>query len=727
MSTQQDRTKMSATATKLLLGLAVPASALGVLLGMCMAPAAAQTLEEIIVTATKRESRLQDIPVAVTAIDADTIQSTGATRLEDLTFLVPSLVADNFLSVLNSFSIRGIGGTSDNVGIEQPVSVYVDGVYVGRGVAFNTPFLDVERVEVLRGPQGTLFGRNTIAGVIQVITERPDEQSFHAGGEVSIGNFDLRQFRGNLTGPLTDRVSGKVSLVWRERDGYAHNIFLNEDVNDVDDTAALAQLQFKPTDSLTALFSLDYAKSNDRDGYQDILQGDNFNGDAFDYRVNSEGRNFSEREIQGGSATIEYTFGNGIDFTSISAYREYEADNDRDQDHSSQAIVNTGRFEDQQQFSQEFRLSSRAGETFEWLVGLFYFDQDVEALTRVDFGADFVIPSTQARIPAEVSQEAFSAFVSGTFHVSDKFRVSGGLNWTTENKDLVFEQSTNFPLFPNIPQFTDSLTDDAVSPTASLEYNWADDVLTYLKWSRGYKSGGFNATLVTSATALIDVQFDPEFADVAELGLKTSWKEGRIIANVTGFYTDYTDLQVQSFNGTDFTITNAAEASIEGVELDLSARPLDGLLVGVGLGWMDGKFDSFPGAAIDPVTGLPVDFAGNQLPAAPDFSGYATVEYLRPVGERVSLRLRGEYEYRDGRFTDNQNSETFKQQSYSVVNALIGLESATGRWRISAWGKNLTSEEYLITGFPLRFPGAVSDFIALNVPRTWGVEVGFRY
>ena len=706
-------------------------------------------IDEIVVRATKTgEERLLDVPISVSVVGPQEIQDQTASLLSDLSTKIPNVQAGPG-SLSPGYVIRGISSQSGgDAGFAPAVGVYVDEVFLGRDRAFNFVLNDVESVEVLRGPQGTLYGKNTIGGTVNLTTRRPTDE-FEFLGDITYGTDDLFQLRGSVSGPLVEeRLRLRVSGIFKDRDGYVDNRFRGEDVNDDDEWGGRFMLQALPSDNLLVEWSGDYYESDDTSVLEttqllfppippfDVIPPQI----ADDRKVDLNTKDFAERDLWGTSLRLEYDW-DGYTLTSITAYREYDSDFRDDSDATPLDMFDVGREENLEQFSQEIRLASPRDVPVPWLVGLYYYDSDLESFRGIRVGEGFptillgapplppgFVETAQTNV--EIDTESFAAFASASYDITERLTISAGLRFTRVEKDETYAQfydqtpSILVPLFAIVvPPTSDDFTDNEFSGDVSLSYAFSDLHVGYVKYSRGFKAGGFQADVISPPpfTAPTTLDFDPEFVDSYEVGFKSVWLEGRFGANLAAFYYDYDDKQERVNTGVSFIISNAAEADAWGLEAELFAEPVPGLELFGSYGYLDAEYDDFLNAT-GPGMG---DFSGNELVGAPRRTGSLIAQYTTPLeyGQGLELTLRGEADYSDEFFTNTANANVVERDRSMIYNARIGVRS--DRWGLYLYGKNLNDEDILGGGVDLLGSAIVARTI--NRDREFGVELRFRY
>jgi iron complex outermembrane receptor protein len=704
-------------------------------------------LEEVIVTATRRATSLQDVPVAVTALPSFVLEQALAFNTEDIVALVPSLTLQKGMNPRSSsFNIRGIGTQSFSTAVEPSVSTMVDGVVMGRSGQSFLQLLDVERVEVLRGPQGTLFGRNSSGGVIHVITKDPSREF---EGEVMGTAVEDDEYRAGTTvsGPFTETVAGRLTAFGSHVDGWIHNFYDGDDRNESDDWSLRGKLMWDATDNLALRWSSDYTDKDCKCSQPTIrsmdpdevvleiispVQPGKKNTD-----VNNDGDMQLEVKSWGHSLQADWDYGEFL-LTSITAYREWNEDFDEDVDNRPDRLFDLEQEGtlDQEQFTQELRLASPLGERFNYVVGAFYFDQQVNrTFDRTIFTinhADFTVDTKN-----------YALFGEATYNLSESLRLIAGGRYTKDDISYDFESYAD-PI-PDISYLTDETDESDFSPKLALEWIVNDDVMTYLSYVHGYKGPGFS---LTATTAMLTPRIDPETADAYELGLKSTLWDGRLILNVAAFYTEYKDWQAEAYvPGEDsdgeealgvYEASNAGEVSTRGLELDVTAQLTDNLQFFGGLTLVDAEIDEFKegpctfgqsyrGECTDGVQ----DLSGGDLPFSPDWKINLMFNYLIPL-ENASFdgMLVANFSAQDDeQYSVTQDTYTI-QDGYEVLDLSAAILDKEDVYRVTVFVKNALDNHY-VQGI-----GSTSEFLIPNgylqqVPKTYertaGVEVRLRW
>ena len=680
-------------------------------------------VEEIVVTATKMgETRLQETPIAITAFTADQMNKTGVKEVRDLMAMTPNLnIAQN--SSFAQIYIRGIGSNNVFAGSDPSSTIHIDGVYMARPTAYFFNFLDVERVEVLRGPQGTLYGRNSVGGTINVISRKPDND-LRVKLQGTVGNYDFYRGEGMISGPLIeDKLAASVAVMRSKRDGYLENIVPGiKDIDSEDVWTVRGQLRATPSEALEILLRADYTKDDGQvAGNVKLLEPyapfeDAILGDYRKVALGSEG--YMERKNRGVSLEVNYDFSDAAKLTSLTAYRKGTLISAGDTDATSDLRLITSWFEKQDQFSQEFNLSGR-WDRLGYVFGLYYFEEEIDPNSTGE-GVNNFLAGIIANFSPLVKTETWSAYGQATYDLTEKFSVTAGIRYTEEDKKFdqdftIFSMAAGNPVVANIMYEADD-TYKAWTPKFGIEFKPVEDVMLYASATRGFKSGGFNFASRNAGQG-----FDPEYLWSYEAGIKSDLLDRRLRLNATGFYYDYTNLQVQSFLTPGvIDITNAADAKVKGLEIEVLTRPVAGLEIGANLAHLDATYKNYPEA---PITAGTFDASGNRLNSAPKWNYSLFGQYDFSVGNAGDVFIRGEYSWRSRQYFTVVNDDIQTQGSYELLNASIGFTTADERWQIIAYGRNLTDEEYIVSSgsFTARPAGRVGE------PRTYGLRVAFQY
>jgi iron complex outermembrane receptor protein len=697
------------------------------------AAAAADTLEEIVVSARMRDEDLRDVPISIVAIGAEALAQRGATELRNLGDVVPNvIIGTSNQERRTNLVIRGISTEARSIGQETGVGVYLDGVYTGRAETYNQRLPDIAQVEFLRGPQGTIFGKNTIAGAISLTTLKPSDE-FAGSLSLDGGNYGHAEAVGFLSGPIKEGVLfGKIAAYGLTEDGYARNEFNDTRAGSKLQDGVRVQLRATPSDQLEVSFSADVNRIDSEPYRAEVTRG-TFGNEPGAFTFTEAYKSWEHIDYSGAALTVNYALASGHSLTSITAFRQSQWETLGDETWNGFEHAWAEYEQSSDYASQELRLASPSGEKIEYVAGLYYSYQESDTHTPVFIGdglADILgIPHGWQSFDqrADVTTDGYAAFANATYHFADRWAATVGGRYTYEQKDLNFQQfdPNGLGFVPNIGPLTDEYSDGEFTPTASLMYSLNQSWNFYATYSSGYKSGGFNVDVLSTPN---NIGFDAERVANFELGAKAVLFNGRAQANLAVFYMDYKDLQVTQYDPDTFSnyIGNAASASVSGIEFDLVAQPTSHLNITAGLGLLDASFDRF-------IDQYGVDLKGNDLPFAPSFSASLAAEYSWSIGSAVGAFVRLEGAYRDGAYPDVQNDPRNQLESYTLTNARAGLRLGDG-WTLEAYARNLTDELYAVNRTtqrpllsflpPFAYDETTTTF---GAPRTYGVKLTTRF
>lgn len=696
-------------------------------------------ISQIIVSAQRREQNILEVPISITTVNDIELDRLGAHRFRDLEFAVPNLTFTGPPSNASPIiTLRGISSEVSNAGFESSLSVYVDGVYQGRPTSFNQDLVNVERIEILRGPQGTLFGKNTIAGAVLITNPLPGNET-EASVAAEYSRFETFRVNGSVSGPLAgDKLAARLSAFTVQSDGYMRNEFTGENINGENAVGASTHLRFTVGDGAELHLRGDYMRDRREFVFAEqtianvtapVIPGS--------FTTSLDGDLDEDRDIGGVSLTAEIPVGSHS-ITSVTAWRFADSTNLGDVDGGPVRSLNQTFIDDQWQFSQEVRIASAEGGRLDYLVGLFGYYEEVDTDRTFDVDNNLLVslgvpPFLQIPAPVflrgvgKVETMNLALFAHGTYAVTEQLTLIAGLRFNYEEKDLEFEQTSEFPL-PILFGFIDFADQDSVSyenlsPTVSLTFSPTEQITAYARFSKGFKGGGWNLGIQSAGTNLgtaESIGFDPEKLTAYEIGLKGAVFDGALFFGLAVFHMAYNDLQVRQFDP-DFgisRITNAGKATSQGIEVDFDLRPADGFSLSGGLGYLDATFDEFRNAA-----GPGVDFDGNRLPNSAKLTAHFAAEVQRPLGNLGDLVGRVEYSYRGNVFFDGSNDPVISERGFGLVNGRIGLTASEGGWEIFLWGKNLAGKDYATTAGPAFFGGLLTNF---GLPRTYGIRARLK-
>ncbi|WP_158533984.1 TonB-dependent receptor domain-containing protein [Hyphomonas pacifica] len=671
----------------------------------------------VIVSALKRDEELQDVPAPITSFSAPELELSGLQNLRDVARLTPNFVGSTFNNTQPIFAIRGGSNTFSAIATSKPIVIYVDEIYLPRFSSADFDLFDVERVEVLRGPQGTFFGRNAAAGAIILTTEAPSLDTFEARFSAEVGNLDAYGLRGSLNGPLSDDFAGKLSLSRVERSGYGRDLLSGREQDDLARTSVRGALLWQPNSRFEALLSADYA--SDRNGGRTLSvigQGDR------NRRTSQLGidQRF-ERAIFGGSLRLTYSTPAG-DWISITGARLSESDEAFGFSGLNFALLNSGFqqvdhiSESPSSLTQEFRFVSTETGTFNFVAGLYLLAEDSNRIVdRERFAAGAGRLIAELRVDQNVETEAYAAYADGTWRLSDTVDLTAGLRYSVETRTASLD--FNDAMLPTASFSSSGLDEsfDALTPRAALVWRPSEDATYYASATRGFTAGGFNTEADTIEE--FSAPFGPETITSYEIGAKFNLSGRRGYLNLAAFHQDYDDKQEFVLTpDTGFgTIVNAAEATLEGVEIEAGWRLNDVVSASLSYGYLDARYDDFR-------IGDGPGNTGNRLGSSPrhQFALGLEGEWLLLEG-RAQLYGRTDISYTDAYFTGATNDPDLLIEGYGLFGGTIGLRSADGGVALELFGSNLLDEDYVLIP---------SDFVVqseyLGPPRLYGVRLRLK-
>ena len=758
---------MNRVLKKSLLALAISASA-GAVNGAM--------LEEIVVTAQQRAESLQDVPVSVAAVTAEKMSNAGIVDLQGLSELVPNF-SINETGISTTVTIRGIS-SGINPGFEQSVGIYNDGIFYGRDQLARIPMMDMERVEILRGPQGILFGKNSIAGAVSQVSAKPTDEfegSATALYEPDHGEQDLRLV---LSGPISENVSGRIAILDRTLDGYIFNTVSGQDEQQEEEQVMRASLRWDVSEDVTANLKVSRSTfdtvGRNMEVYNSIGAPDHISvlnsipSDAvpapvesgLNYSADNNGH-FSNNEVSDVTLTVDWDM-DGFSLTSVTGFVEYEFDESCDCDFSGAAIFDAARQEEYEQFSQEFRFTSDLGGDFDYIGGLFFQSTELKYKDQISLPTPTLIgdvlaglaPTLAPFAPGASTDRSFNqegdlwaAFAQGTWTLTDELRVTVGGRYTQENKDadrtqqhkavaafggqyqspVVVDQISGaynalWGIFAIEPYETivGELDDSSFTPVVTVEWDANEDTMAYLTWTKGFKSGGFDARSNGHPDAAVanagnpisgnpitgSWEFDREEATSIELGSKMTLADGAAELNIALYMTEYSDLQVSQFDGTlGFNVTNAGEATVQGLEADGRWAVTDNVTLTGSAAYLDFNYDKFPnsqcyfGQTPDSAdfAGL-CDVGGERKEYTPELQANIGAAWMGDVGEGLVLNASIDLVYMDDYLYASNLDPRTKQDASTQVSARVAISDSEGAWEVALLGRNLTDETVINFG-----------------------------
>lgn len=683
------------------------------------AQAQQDTVDEIVVTAQRRSERLQDVPVTVTAFGATQIEEAHIVGVQDIITRTPGLSFDAFPASEPRLFIRGIGSSDRGSGGDPSAAVFLDEIYLGRPSAIAFDVFDIERIEVLKGPQGTLYGRNVVGGAINVITKAPDLTGLAGALEGTLGDFDRRELAGMVNAPFAGGLAAvRLSGSLRKHDGYTTSTVTGGDLEAGDTRSARAQLLLEPTDRLRIHLTADTTTDRGTGPANHVLftsRPDRYplSLDPDKSLATMDGR--QDRDTYGLRGEVSWA----LPFATLSylgSYRDvdYESYYDFDGSNGTRGI-DGGDVEHSELSSHEIRLLSPEDSKAAWVLGAYSY----RAKTDRTVVNDTINFAGRERVVQDADLESYAFYGDVTYPFNDRLNLIAGLRYTRDEKDYhivnLGPQSfqTVFPLDARA-----SASFDAVTWRLGFDYHIAPDQMVYGMISRGFKSGGFQDA-PSSPTAAV-TPFNPEYATQYELGLKQQLFDNRLTWNNSIYLIDYTDLQTGQTVGLAKITNNAGKATIKGYETSLTWRIGGGFDLGVNYAYTDATFDDF--ATVDD-NNNPINLAGNRLSRSPKNKLTLAPSYTLELANGGELRATAEYRYESLIYDDNSNLEPEVRQPSEFVDANAGYTSPDGVWTFSVWGKNLTDERTrtLQVFFNSTF------FVAYNAPRTYGATLRWNF
>ncbi|MBN7796782.1 TonB-dependent receptor [Parahaliea mediterranea] len=726
-------------------------------------------LEELVVTAQKREQSLQEVPIALSAFGGDAIKQLGATDFTGLTSVTPGFSVSGASAAFPSPYIRGIGSNVTSVGSDPSVGVYIDGVYASRKGGALSDLMDIQRVEVLKGPQGTLFGRNAIGGAINIITAKPENALAGRVG-VEVGSYNSRAISGVVNVPLVDgtlllRASGSA----RKRDGWQDNVLGGPDGDSRDRANARVKLAWLPSDSVDVAFSSSWNRTDEVATYAEgviadpgligglpvgeLAQVDDdekaLNGNRNPWGLPSDRGPLVpifERSMRAHALEVSWDINEALTLTSLTAYRTYETSAAREYDGTEYLIGNNEiSTEGNDTFSQEFRVNG-GSDTADWFVGASASREAADMRFMIGLadilGANGGQPFYEDSF-VQADTDSYALYGDYTWHVGSNLNVTVGGRYSYDDKSIDYGNPPQVDgaaglgglgfIMPIPVQFLDadgnpyatelseSWTD--FSPRLVVDYFVNNDIMLFASLARGYKSGGFNTypSVVQDATspdflkvvAETTVPVDPETTLNLELGVKSSWLDERLVLNASVYAMEYDELQVEVITGQTVQLANAGKATSRGVEAEANYQLAPGLKVMLNAAWMDTEYDEFFRGG--------VDYAGTPLRFSPKWTGSLGVDYSIQLPDIGELRTFVNYAYKG----DHLLSETYEEGSYSMLNARFSLYSSNGAWELALFGNNLTDESYL-SNYVEQVAGFGFTSANRNEPRTYGAELVYQ-
>ncbi len=703
----------------------------------------ATTLDSVKVTARKREETLQEVPVAVTAFTSEALDKLNVKDLGDLDAQVPNLTvyaARGSTSTVTAY-IRGVGQADPLWGVDPGVGIYLDDVYIARPQGALLDVFDVERIEVLRGPQGTLYGKNTIGGAIKYISRGlPQETTGFAS--VTVGNYNQLDVKAALGGEIGGKDSGlrgRVSVASMNRDGFGTNTYTGQQVSDKEINAVRVQLGAYSQDDFDVQVAFDYM--DDQSGVRGakMLRANPLAAayppldDRYDIR--SGMKNINDTEMKGASVTANWRPSDDWAFKYVAAKRESDTETNIDFDTTPRPLVDVRAFYSDSQVSQEFQANYDGGGRARGVMGLYWFNGDAGGQVLNYFWNPLLATGLTNPLFGDtqgvVNTKSIALYADWTFDLTDRLKLDVGARYTDEDKHAIalnrFYTSTQYQTsWGTAANFNKTVNFKNVSPKVSLDYQITPDIMVYGLASRGFKSGGYNIRANTTAVPRSGEPFDDEKVDSFEIGGKMSFLDQRLFLNLSAFHNKYQDIQLsvftsymlpngsQSFFG-DFT--NAGKGTVNGVEVEYQFLPTANWLISGNLAWLDAKYDEFISSG--------VNIANTQrFTNAPEFSGALNVEYRTDLANGGNLSARVGYSYQSEVWPTTDLSPLIRQDGYGLLNAGV-IWKVNDAWSLSLQGTNLADEEYRTTGYNIAAYGVLTGFY--GPPRQYSLTARYDF
>jgi iron complex outermembrane receptor protein len=696
----------------------------------------AMELTEVIVTAQKRAENIQGVPISMVAVQGDKILKQDTNTIDAIQSYVPGLVVNNLNSGFSSYTyMRGSGTSQGNAGADPSIAYFVDEVYIGGKSGLQFDLLDIDHVEVLKGPQGSLFGRNAAGGAISIVTRGPSS-TFAATSDTTVGNYSSFTERASVTGPLAgdDNLLFRAALAYKRRDGFVENLARNnDDVDKVNTISGRAQLKWIGSGGF-ALLTVEGLSARNGQGALFISTADQ-GGLLFPLTIqprpgeDAEHRyydvdGFQRQDSAGATGRVEWTTPLG-QLTSITALRSSRFKDFQDEDGTAQNSLFLKHSEKDHTFSQELRLAGDEHARLKWVAGIYFYRGTTREVWNLVSGPSFPVPPFQNKFAIDDNRfttKSYAAFGQLTYDVTSDLSLLLGGRYTRDEKDDT-RAVRNFIALPPVIVSPYAVqvgkSWDAFTPTVSLNYRPNSDLLAYVSLRKGFKSGGFQSLLPNTPTQAA-TPFNPEKVTSYEAGLKSAWLEHRLIFNASVFRSEIRDQQIQRTTGPAIVIVdNAGRTRTDGVDLAVTAMPIDGLVLNAAATIQKAEIRQYQNVG-------GANFSGKRQLNSPDFSGAFSAEYgWNALGGRLSAR--GEYNYRSKYFFNAANTElpgTF-QKAYGLGNASLTYAPDGRSWNVMAWVKNIGDERYFSTvGIsPDAFTGGASALSGLGAPRTFGVTL----
>ena len=718
------------------------------IIGLALAlPLRAAVIEEVVVTAQKREQNVQDVGIAISAITGEQMRELGYTNAQQVTALAPGVHTVQPNGEANyAIAMRGVAANDFTTNVESPVAIYLDEVYISQMSGSGFMLFDMERVELLRGPQGTLYGRNATGGLAHFVTVKPS-QEVDGYGQLTFGSYDQVKFEGAVGGGLGETISARISVASHNNNGYVKNRLLDKRLNNANDWAGRIQVLFEPTETFDLLLNYRQSQQDISTGFfehvtasvtgrltpnevNEVLGYIDNDGDVYAGDYDRDGHN--DLETEGFTGTVNWDFGN-VTLTSVTDYSTVERDYIEDSDASPAPVFNFFLTTDAEQFSQEVRLHG-ATDAMDWVAGFYYLDLSVKDSNGAET-EPFIDPAGDTPAvsgldnPYETNTESWSIFGQLERRLSDRLTGILGARWIRDEKDHMYtvnvvdfipgtvQRNGNPNILAELASYSGEREDDEFSVRLAMNYDMSEDVMIYGSWNRGVKGGGYNSPVFPLNPPLgyddATMSYDPEQLDAFEVGFKSRLADGLAILNGAAYYYDYKDYQAFQIIGLD-TITTNANADSHGFELELQATPTGGLDLIFGVAYNDIEVSLGDGPKTTSVQ-------------SPKWNLNGLVRYQWPfAGGALAVQM--DALYRSRHFFSLTGLETVEEDGYTIANASVTYTSPNGGFTVSGFVHNLGNVQHLVQTFDLSGPdvfGMVEQYY--NRPRWWGISLAMNF
>jgi iron complex outermembrane recepter protein len=685
-------------------------------------------IDEVIVTAQRHREDIANVPLSITSINGDTLRRDGIGDIGELTARVPGFAVNS--NGIPSLYLRGIGSNDLGAGGDPSVGVYQDGIYLGRSTGSIFDLLDVERVEIIRGPQGVLFGRNSAGGAINIVTNQPAAAKQSSSLSAQFGSFNERRFTGMTNLPLTEQLNVRIAANSQRRDGFVYNAYSQRPIIDIDQWSTRLGIAYTPTAALTATLQLSVEKK-DNDGLSSRSTNQRYlTGTPYDAYYSDLDHGLDKRELRFANVHIAYEPGEWT-LSSATGYRTIEHTDLVDSTGSGLFArrLYSGTEEQNRQLSEDVLLQ-RDFNGSHWTFGVGYYRQRADQLSHLESTTDTVnfAVSRQLGVPITVVQpglyqeenslngglaQSVSAFIDLTTKLSTRWDLITGIRYSHDNKEhKVDGQGSNNGIaivFADTPAITSNASWTDWTPRVGLNFHGIDNTLLYLQYGEGYKSGGFNSFVP-------DAEFAPEHIDQFELGAKWFSDNRRLQAQLAVFDYRYRDLQVSVIEDSKVVIRNAARAHGNGIDAEFTAQLTSHWRTGINAGWLHTEFTNF-------ITGNTArNLAGNRLTYTPDRQLSAFVDHQFDCGS-LNVRSSLHYSYSGKQYFDTDNAPAESANSINLLDASVTLANTNAHWRTTLFGKNMTDTQYVTFIGGLAKDSLDAPASKRGLPRTIGLRV----